>query len=247
MKFTFYLKVVISTYFCLGLTSSSSYYYCTLNSRGSTPLEKTYYVTSSDSTINKSLEFKEYAEILKGHLNDVGYIESKDNNAAICIVLDYEMGETYLKGTTTIARTHSSTYSKTNINSSSTANASVRTNAYANRNQLNVNTNGYGNSKTSTQIGQISNTYGRTTYGTTNSYKIPLLVSIKAYDSESREPIWEINVKDDLDRETQIQSVMPWLLLSTKEYIGKSSNGEQTVKINNSTENKEKYNLIWPY
>ena len=40
---------------------------------------------------------------------------------------------------------------------------------------------------------------------------------------------------------------MPWLLLSTKEYIGKSSNGEQTVKIDNSTENKEKYNLIWPY
>lgn len=39
---------------------------------------------------------------------------------------------------------------------------------------------------------------------------------------------------------------MPWLLLSTKdkEYIGRSSHGEQTIKIDNTKEIKIKYNLV---
>ena len=66
-------------------------------------------------------------------------------------------------------------------------------------------------------------------------------------DTLSNNPIWEVVIKDDLKRETQMQSVMPWLLLGAKEYIGKSSNGEQTVKIDNKKEVKEKYKLVWPY
>ena len=247
MKIKSYLKVTLLCCFCFGLTSCGSWYYCTLNSRGNSPLEKTYYVFSRDSTVNRSLEFKEYAEILKQHLNDAGYTESIPQNAAICVELDYGMGETYLAASTTTARTYSSTQTQIDLKSKTNANASVKSNAYANKNQLNANTKGHGSSKTNTQIGQRSNTFGSTTYGTTNTYKIPLFVSIKAFDNKSGEPIWEITVKDDLDRETQMQSVMPWLLLCTKEYIGKSSNGEQTVKIDNTEEIKERYKLVWPY
>ena len=73
------------------------------------------------------------------------------------------------------------------------------------------------------------------------------MVTIRAFDNKTNKPIWEVLAKDELDRETQIQSVMPWLLSSIQEYIGKNSNGEQTVKIMNTIKNKEKYNLAWPY
>ncbi len=244
---SFFLKMAFVSCFCLSLTSCKNWYYCTLNSRGSSPLEKTYYVVSPDSAVNKTLEFQEYANILKEHLNEVGYIEGLPQYAALCIELDYGMGETYLANSTTTVNNYSSTYTNTNIKSNSNANASVKTNAYANYNQLNVKTNGQENSTTKTNIGQTSHTFGSTTSGTTNIYKIPLFVSVKAFDNQSGEPIWEVTAKDELDRETQMQSVMPWLLLATKEYIGKSSYGEQTVKIDNKKEIKEKYKLVWPY
>lgn len=180
-------------------------------------------------------------------MNDLGYTEATSQNAALRIELDYGMGEAYLANSTTTANTYSYTYAKTNIKSNTNAKANVKTNAYTKNNQFNINTSGNGSSKTNTKIGQTSNTFGSTTYGTSNTYKIPLLVSIKAFENKSGNPIWEITVKDDLYRETQMQSVMPWLLLSTKEYIGRSSNGEQTIKIDNKKEIKEKYRLIWPY
>lgn len=69
--------------------------------------------------------------------------------------------------------------------------------------------------------------------------QIPLLVTIRAFDNKTNKPIWEVLAKDELDRETQIQSVMPWLLSSIQEYIGKNSNGEQTVKIMNTIKIKK--------
>lgn len=242
---SFFKSVVL---ICCSLSvTSCSWYYCTLNSRGSSPLEKTYYITSPDSLVSSSLEFKEYANILKEYLNESGYTESVSQLAALCIELDYGMGDAYLANSTSTESTYSSTYTNTNIKSNTAASASVKTNAYANKNQLNVKTNVNWKSTTNTEIGQTSNTYGTTTYGTTNTYKIPLLVYIKAYNNISGEPIWEITVKDELYRETQIQTVMPWLLLSAKEYIGRSSHGEQTIKIDNTKEIKAKYNLVWPY
>ena len=53
---------------CLILTSCWSWYECTLNSRGSSPLEKTYFLTSPDSALNATLEFQEYAGRLKDNL-----------------------------------------------------------------------------------------------------------------------------------------------------------------------------------
>ena len=247
MKSSSFFKSMVLMCCCLSFTSCGTWYYCTLNSRGSSPLEKTYYITSPDSLVNSSLEFKEYANILKEYLNEAGYTESASQLAALCIELDYGMGDAYLANSMATASTYSSTYTNTNIKSNTAASASVKTNVYVNKNQLNVKTNGSGKSTTNTKIGQTSNTYGTTTYGTTNTYKIPLLVYIKAYNNISGEPIWEITVKDNLYRETQIQTVMPWLLLSAKEYIGRSSHGEQTVKIDNTKEVRSKYNLVWPY
>ena len=247
MNTTSLLKSAIVCWIYLSLTSCVGSYYCTLNSRGISPSEKTFYIVSPDTNKISILEFQEYAEILKERLNEVGYVERSQQDAALLIELDYNMGGTYLAYTTTTAKTYNLTYTNTNIKSGTNANASTKTNIYSDNNQLNIKTSGSGTSKTDTKVGQLSNTSGLTTYSTSNTYKIPLLVSITAFDNKSGNPVWEIYVQDVLDRETQIQSVMPWLLLSTKDYIGKSSNGEQKIIIRDTEENREKYRLVWPY
>ena len=77
MKLQFDILLCISASVLL-LTGCANSYYCTLNSRGITPSEKTYYVAPQDSTLKHSLEFKEYAAILKTHLNSSGYEEANN-------------------------------------------------------------------------------------------------------------------------------------------------------------------------
>lgn len=194
-----YFSLAIIVYLGLNLTSCASGYFCTLNSRGEIPSDKTYYIVSVDSTETHYLEFQEYVSILEKRLGEIGYIESNPQKAFLRIQLNYEMGNPYLA-----------------------------------------------------KVSATANVYGSNFYATgketeTKNYKIPLLVTIRAFDNKTNKPIWEVLAKDELDRETQIQSVMPWLLSSIQEYIGKNSNGEQTVKIMNTIKNSEKYNLAWPY
>ena len=82
---------------------------------------------------------------------------------------------------------------------------------------------------------------------TTEDYKLPLLVEIKAYDNKTKAPIWEVVVNDVLDRETQLQSVISFIFLCSKKYFGKNSNGEQAVVLEYTPELETKYGLNWPY
>lgn len=247
MRTTKFIRFAIWGFVCLSLSSCGTWYYSTLNSRGATPIDKSYYLSSSDSTIVKTLEFKEYASFLKERLNELGYVEKDNKSAALCIFLDYGMGDTYLAGSTASSYTYTNTNLNTNLKSSSSANTLAKTNINTNNNNYSANTSAFGTSNTNTNVQQRTNAMSSTSTGITNTYKIPLYVEIRAFDNITGDPIWEVNVKDDLDRETQIQSVMPWLLLSTQEYIGKSSTGEKIVKINNTPEIKDKYKLVWPY
>ena len=99
----------------------------------------------------------------------------------------------------------------------------------------------------STDIGQSVTTNGSTRESTTHTYKIPLYVVIRAVETVTNKLVWEVVVEDDLDRETQIQTVIPWLFLAAKDYFGRSSNGEQSPCIRNTRENREMYQLVWPY
>lgn len=202
LKFVRWFNLSIIGSFCLILTTScASGYFCTLNSRGITPSNKTYYINPIDSTATNYLEFQEYANILKARLNEIGYLENTPQEAFLRIQLQYDMKDPYLSQVDTKAKVYSSS----------------------------------------------SYTYTTGKQTETPKYKIPILVTIRAFDNKTNTPIWEVTAKDELDRETQIQTVMPWLLSSIKNYIGKNSNGEQTVKIYNTKETREKYNLIWPY
>ena len=96
-----FMKLPYSIYLCiiasvLLLSGCANTYYCTLNSRGVSPSEKTYYVAPEDSDMEYSLEFQEYAEMLKTHLNSSGYEEANYKTAALRIELGYGMREAYL-------------------------------------------------------------------------------------------------------------------------------------------------------
>ena len=254
MKRLFGIFMCISASVLL-LSGCSNWYYCTLNSRGVSPSEKTYYIAPQDSAIKSSLEFKEYAEILKSHLNSSGYEEANYKTAALRIELGYGMGEAYLESTSTSSEIVANTYNNNvNIQSKPIAGTSTNTPAlpFGNYNVTYTTTLGTGQSTTSisqipANIGQSNTMYGSTSLSTTHTYKIPLYVVIRAFETLTNEPVWEVVVEDDLDRETQMQTVMPWLLLSAKDYFGRSSNGEQTPRIKNNYENREMYQLVWPY
>lgn len=237
------LKLIISMALTLLFTSCGSWYQATLNSRGISPEKKNYYITSSDSTVLSTLEFKEYADVLKNRLNESGYVNTPPEESDIVILFDYYLGDTYLAGTYTGSYNYSTVNANTTIKSNTNASVSANTKATSSG----VKTKAYGNSNTNTSVKTSGYSTGYTGTSSTNTYKIPLLVKISAIDKDSNETVWEISVRDDLYRETQIQSVMPWLILSTQPYFGKSSHGEIVTKVNNTKTIKEQYNLIWPY
>lgn len=255
-----FMKLPYSIYLCIStsmllLSGCANTYYCTLNSRGVSPSEKTYYVAPQDSTLKYSLEFNEYAEILKEHLNSSGYEEAYSKTAALRIELGYGMKDAYLESSSTSSGIVTNTYNNVNINSKSTSHASANLSAlkygnYSVTYNVPIGTNQGTTTVTrqeSTNIGPGITTYGTASESTTHTYKIPLFVVIRAFERLTNEPVWEVVVEDDLDRETQIQTVMPWIFLSAKDYFGRSSNGEQTPHIRNTRENREMYQLVWPY
>ena len=237
------LKSAITMILMLLFSSCGTWYQATLNSRGISPEKKTYHITSSDSTILSTLEFKEYADVLKNRLNECGYMNVSPDESDIVILLDYNLGDTYLAGTYTGSYNYSTvnanTYVKSNTNASASANTKVSNSG--------VKTKAYGNSNTTTSVKTSGYSTGYTGTSSINTYKIPLLVRISAINKKSNETVWEVSVRDDLSRETQMQSVMPWLILSAQPYFGKSSHGEIVTKVNNTNAIKEQYNLIWPY
>ena len=82
-----YFSLAIIVYLGLNLTSCASGYFCTLNSRGEIPSDKTYYIVSVDSTETHYLEFQEYVSILEKRLGEIGYIESNPQKAFLRIQL----------------------------------------------------------------------------------------------------------------------------------------------------------------
>lgn len=235
------MRLILFLVLPLLLSSCNSWYQAHLNSRGIAPEKKSYFLTSTDSTKTHSLEFKEYAAVLKTRLNDAGYTETSPNEADLIILFDYQLGDTFLAGSNTDSFTFSNTNNYTSANSSSNANATVKTNANDNS------TKASGNASNNTDIKSSGYSVSNTTTSSENTYRIPLLVFISAIENRSNEPIWEVIVRDDLDRETQLQSVMPWLILSAQPYFGKNSGGEIETRIYNKKSTREKYNLSWPY
>lgn len=217
-------NVVAGAIFISLLCSCNSSFYCYLNSRGGQPEDKTYFVTTRDSLLNSSLEYREYLQQLSARLNEVGYIETDSISAAIKVVFEYNLGnlctrEESVSGYKTVI-TQTPATTTTTISTSGTLSFSS-TPGYSKVTRVPV-----------TKTHSVS--------------EIPLTVHIFANENLSNEPIWDVVISDVVQRVTQVPAVVPYLILCAKDYFGKDSVGEQRVIVK-QLDAVEKYGLIWPY
>lgn len=238
-----HMKTLLCLLMPMLLSSCGTGYYCTLTSRGTEPNVKTYYLSSTDSVWATSLEFKEYAQSLKSRLNEKGYVETSPEVAELCILLDYQLGQAYLASSSSNSNTYASTnttvngktsaYGTANATASTQGNKTKASSTASNSTNSNYNVASYGNSSTSTL--------------TQNTYLQPLYVSIVAVDNIGKQQMWEVILNDNVSRESQVASVMPWMFLCAQPYFGTSSNGEVSSRVYNTKKIREQYNLVWPY
>lgn len=200
-------------------------YVCYLNSMGSSPQEKTYYITSGDILLDKSLEYKEYFNHLNLRLSELGYVQTDSTDASLKILFNYKIGEqkVHKKSVSSLepvtirtSPTSTTTLSGTQLTFSSTS-----------------------GSTTTTLVPKTSNM---------ETIKYPVSVEISAVDAATNDAIWEITIVDEVERETQIPTMIPYLILCAKDYFGINTQGEKRATITIKKEEAEdKYGLIWPY
>lgn len=208
---------------CLTLSCSCSTFYCYLNSMGTTPQDKTYYITSGDTLLDGSLEFKEYFKHLKGRLDDLGYIEADSTNASLKIMFNYKVGEQYVHKTKVQSLKSVTTYTPATYTTTLSSN------------NLSFNT-----TSATTKTSLVP------TISDTETIKLPIYVKICAISNNTKDHIWEVTIWDEVERETQIPTVIPLLIVCANNYLGTNSEGEQIVKIG-QYDIENKYGLIWPY
>lgn len=216
--------LIICTILLNGCTPTITYF-CYLNSMGSSPQEKTYYITSGDILLDKSLEYKEYFRHLNLRLNELGYVQADSTDASIKILFNYKIGEQKVHKksvsslepvTISTSPTSTTTLSGTQLTFSSTS-----------------------GSTTTTLVPKTSNM---------ETIKYPVSVEISAVDAATNDAIWEITIVDEVERETQIPTMIPYLILCAKDYFGINTQGEKRATITIKKEEAEdKYGLIWPY
>uniref|UniRef100_UPI004055AB07 hypothetical protein n=1 Tax=Alistipes sp. TaxID=1872444 RepID=UPI004055AB07 len=190
---------------------------------GTSPLGKTYYLTSGNALLDESLEYKEYFKHLKGRLDDLGYIEADSVNASLKIMFNCKIGEQY------VSRTNVQTLQSVTSHTPATY----------------TTTSSLGSLSFSTTSPTTKTTLVPTT-SNLETIKLPIFVEICAFDNNTKSQIWKVTIWDEVQRETQIPSVIPFLIVCAENYIGTNSQGEQRVTIERS-DAEDKYGLIWPY
>lgn len=212
------------------LSSCGTYYWCNVNAFGSIPPKLTYHVVPDDSTLVDDLEYQEYAHQLKVRLNEVGYVESSDSTAALCIVLSYYIGEEKYIGSNTFTSINSLniTNGKTNSNTQVSGTGKVTTSVKNNSIYTRVKTNT--TSSTNAQIKQKNQGYTFSNSSTQALYEIPIGCKITAFDNQDIKPIWSVEVTDKLTQYSKsFRCYMPWMIYAAQPYFG--TNGEYRVEI----------------
>ncbi len=235
----FFLSVLVFFY-----CSCSDYFWCTVSGYGTTPIEQTYYIEPMDSSLIDDLQYREFEQILKKRLEEIGYLETTRESAALCVRFGYYVGERELKGVSSYSMSNSSGFSFGTITSNSKAmgKANVVSNVTGNTRTTNVATNA--KSKTKTDINQFSFSGNRTQGYTEPIYKQTITCIVEAFDSSKSEPVWKVEAKDELSDDSSLRKVMPWIISSAQQLIGKS--GEEKVVIKKKDGEKLK-GLNWPY
>ena len=232
--------------FCAILSSCSApFFYCTVSGLGNPPAQSTYYIVPEDSTLNDDLEFKEYASILKTRLNEVGYTESSQSNAALCIVLSYYMGEEKYIGTSSSGGAINYGFTNGTIKNKTTSQGSGNTNTTLSHKSINTQTQAMAQSSSNSKINQTATNYTSYSESSTAKYETPIGCAITALDNQNMKPIWKVEVSDKMRvaSRTLFRAVMPWMIYAAQQYFGRSD--ASTVKVLKIE--GEKVGLKWPY
>ena len=225
-----------------------------VESMGSEPSNKTYFIEPPDSSSIDYLEFEYYSSLLKEQLSKLGYIETQ-TNPNIKIFLIYSLEERLLLGTSTDSYSfqNNSSYINGQINKSSHASGSAITSAsgsaitsgdYAFGNatsSTHVNASGTSNSKL--KFTNKTYSFGSSTTSTSQEYGIPLFVSIAAVNSANNKPIWTISMEYILSHSMQMPNIMPWIFVCARWFIGHPWAGI----INVDTKYFEDENIYYPF
>jgi hypothetical protein len=241
---------------------TTNVYECQINAKGSRPSNMSYYVMPADSSRILSPEYMEYANYLKRYLNGKDYVETDASSAALRIEMDYTLGEP-LSRSTTVATTE---YSHpgfsfgpgvTNVNSQNAVSVNgkgVSVNIdnpealFVGMQQKQLESkSGVKSDKKKQGTPLMAPVPTKTTYETVESRVIPLRVVLRAYDNRTRQLVWKVLAKDELEAIDQLQLVMPWLLVCAVDHVGEQMTGEATVALKDKPEIRAAYGLIWPY
>lgn len=216
------LRYLLAISFAFLISGCSNSFYCYINALGTTPNEKTYYVTTEDSVLDARLDYKEYFQHLEARLNEAGYVEDM-SHASLKVIFELKIGKPYSQTTSRYVSRIVTTTIPASSSTTITPSGPIFTSTYGER-------------ETSVVPQRVVDEVQKT----------PIVVRITAVDTSNNEPVWEVNVWDEVDRETQIPTIMPWLLACAKDYFGRSSIGEKRV-ILNAQEAQITYGLQWPY
>lgn len=240
-----FFGITIVSLACLSFASCNSYYYCTVNSYGSSPEAKTYYVTPIDSSmLENPFLYQEYKQVLVKRLNELGYVQEKDSSyAAIIIQWSYYFGDKYFAGTETRQMTNN--YGWSNNNTSSNTNISAYGTSSTNRYKNTTNAKASVNGSSSTNTRSYGNTYNLSTTTSTEDaiYQYDLGCIIMAFDNNTYEPIWSVETIDHSRSESSLREAMKWAITAACLRIG--NNDTQEVRITES--DGQKMGLKWPY
>lgn len=226
------------------LSSCGTYYWCNVNAFGRTPQKLTYHVVPDDSTLVDDLEYQEYAHQLKVRLNEVGYVESSDSTAALCIVLSYYIGEEKYIGSNTFTSINSLNFTNGKTNSNTQVSGTGKVTTSAKNNSIDTRVKANATSSTSTQIKQKNQSYTFSNSSTQALYEIPIGCKITALNNQNMRPVWNVEVTDKLTQYSKsFRSYMPWMIYAAQPYFGKS--GEYRVEIKRAE--GESKGLKWFY
>ena len=242
MKLFKRFTVILCSVFAITvLNSCGQWYYCTVSGYGEAPIQTTYYVVPMDSNLTNSLEYREYANILKTRLDEAGYVQTSPDNAALCIRFGYYMNEKEYAGTQTTS--YGNGFTNGTLNSNTIAKAMGQSTTEVEKNKVTTNAKASGSSSTKLDFNQY--TFNSSASTTNAIYTQDIGCVVEALDVKTNNPIWQVEAKDKLrnNMEWSFRKVMPWMITAAQKYFGKS--GEEQVRITQK-EGKNK-GLVWPY
>lgn len=217
-----FVKLCVTVFLGVILQSCSltNTYYSDIIAVGEEPTAKTFVISTVSESEYDFLTYKEYSNVLKRRLEELGYTYVQDGFAELNISLNFSQGEEFLVSkVTTVEQSADSQEKKVTSKLSSASTDSTI--------------------KTSSEAKIVTNQSVRYITG------VPVSLVIEAVNSLTNLPVWRVQVESMVERGYQVSEIVPWLINASQWYIGKSWSGRVLVGVGKDLEEHfgQEYNL----